>query len=319
MKGRKKFPGGLRIAGPEVSVTRIAVFTKNRLNPAYAGARLGADRVAARFGASTVHFVPETPDDPYEQSALIEQALADSVDAIVLVPCHPTAVNEAVHKINAAGIPLINCINRLTGGNYVSYAGADDYALGLDVARYLFRHMGGQGNIALVEGPPESVTGTQRSRAFRDAAREFPAIEVVGSCRGAYLQAPAREAVLALLPRLPSVDAVLAANDSMALGAIEALKETGRPALVAGINAVPEAIAAIKRGDLLVTADFNAMDMASIATECAVRHLRGDLVPKELSLPAKLVDASNYSRWDRPYEGRDTLAWEDVVPQTPSA
>ncbi len=68
---------------------RIAVFTKNRLNPAYAGARVGADRVAARFGIETAHYVPETPDDPVEQSALIAQALDDRVDAIVLIPAHP--------------------------------------------------------------------------------------------------------------------------------------------------------------------------------------------------------------------------------------
>ena len=292
---------------------RIAVFTKNRLNPAYAGARLGADRVAGRFGASTTHYVPETPDDAEEQSALIEQALSDGVDAIVLVPCHPTAVDAAIHKINAAGVPLINCINRLSAGEYVSYVGADDYALGLNVARYLYGRMGGRGAVVLVEGPAESVTGEQRSTAFREAAGEFAGIEFVGACRGAYLQAPAREAVLGLLPGLSRVDAVLAANDSMALGSVEALTEAGRSALVAGINAVPEAIAAIKRGEMLVTCDFNAMDMASIATECAVRHLRGEAVPKEVSLPASLVDASNYGLWDRPYEERELSAWEDVV------
>jgi ribose transport system substrate-binding protein len=292
---------------------RIGVFTKNRLNPAYAGARLGADRVAARFGAEASHYVPETPDDPAEQSALIEQALADRVDAIVLVPAQPTGVNAAVHKINAAGVPLINCINRLTEGDYVSYVGSDDYVLGLDVARYLYSHLKGRGKVVLVEGPPGSVTGTERSRAFVDATHEFPGIEIVASCSGAYLQGPAREAVLELLARLPEFDAVLAANDSMALGVIEALRETGREAVVGGVNAVPEAIEAIKRGELLVTADFNAMDMASIATECAVRHLRGEAVPRENSLPSKLVDASNCAQWDKPYEERQSPVWEAVV------
>jgi ribose transport system substrate-binding protein len=292
---------------------RIGVFTKNRLNPAYAGARLGADRVATRFGATATHYVPARPDDPAEQSALIDQALAAGVDAIVLVPCHPTAVTEAVRRINAAGVPLINCINRLTAGEYVSYVGADDYTLGLDVAGYLYERLDGSGKVVLVEGPEGSVTGEERSRAFRDAAREYPGIELVASCRGAYLQAPAREAMKALLPALPRPDAVLAANDSMALGAIEALRAAGRNALVAGINAVPEAIAAVRRGDLLVTCDFNAMDMAAIATECAARHLRGEPVPREVSLPAKLVDASNYALWDRPYEDRESPAWASVV------
>jgi ribose transport system substrate-binding protein len=292
---------------------RIAVFTKNRLNPAYAGARLGADRVAARFGAEATHYVPETPDDPVEQSALIDRALSDGVDAIVLVPCHPRAVLPAVHRINAAGVPLINCINRLTEGDYVSYVSSDDYALGLDVARYLYSHMEGRGKVVLVEGPPENVTSTARLRAFNDAAKEYPGVEIVATCCGMYLQAPAREAVSELLPRLDHVDAFLAANDSMALGVLEALRETGRSAIIASVNAVPEAIEAIKRGELLVTADFNAMDMACIATECAARHLRGESVPKEVILPSKLVDASNYALWDRAYEDREMPSWEDVI------
>ena len=90
----------------------------------------------------------------------------DGIDAIVLVPAHPTLVNDAIHKINVAGVPLINCINRLTEGDYVSYIGSDDYTLGLDVARYLYGHLNGRGKVVLVEGPPGSVTGEERSRAF---------------------------------------------------------------------------------------------------------------------------------------------------------
>jgi ribose transport system substrate-binding protein len=54
----------------------IAVFTKNRTNPAYEAARLGADRTAARLGGRTIHYVPEKPDDIEQQIALIGQAVA---------------------------------------------------------------------------------------------------------------------------------------------------------------------------------------------------------------------------------------------------
>ena len=53
---------------------RIAVFTKNRTNPAYAAARHGADRTATRLGAQAIHYVPERPDHVGEQIALIEHA-----------------------------------------------------------------------------------------------------------------------------------------------------------------------------------------------------------------------------------------------------
>jgi ribose transport system substrate-binding protein len=60
-----------------------------------------------------------------------------------------------------------------------------------------------------------------------------------------------------MLDQQPQIDAVLAANDSMALGVLDALKAAGRSALVAGINAIPEAIEAIKSGHMLCSADFN--------------------------------------------------------------
>jgi len=95
----------------------IAVFTKNRTNPAYTAARLGADRVAARLGARVVHYVPDKPDDIAEQRALVERAIAERPDAAVFVPVHATAMSGSVRKLNAAGIPTVNFLNRLAEGD----------------------------------------------------------------------------------------------------------------------------------------------------------------------------------------------------------
>jgi ribose transport system substrate-binding protein len=80
-----------------------------------------------------------------------------------------------------------------------------------------------------------------------------------------------------------------------------------------GVNAIPEAIAAIKRGQLLATVSFDAMHISSIATEAAIRHLRGERVPREILLPVQIVDGSNYPAWDLPLEERRSPAWEDTV------
>src|SRR5688572_25198887 len=74
----------------------IAVFTKNRTNPAYEAARLGAERTAQRLGASTCHFVPATPDDVAQQIALVSAALELRPDGFVFVPAHETAVDAAI-------------------------------------------------------------------------------------------------------------------------------------------------------------------------------------------------------------------------------
>ena len=91
---------------------RLALFTKNRTNPAYMGARLGADRVAARLGAMLTHHVPVKPDNVEEQRALLEAVLPERPDAILLVPTHGTALNDILRRIEAAGILLLCAVSR---------------------------------------------------------------------------------------------------------------------------------------------------------------------------------------------------------------
>lgn len=297
----------------KAALPTIAVFSKNRSNPAYAAARLGADRSAQRLGARTVHFVPHKPDDVHEQIALIDAALAQRPDAMVLVPVHPTAINEAIRKINAAGVPIIGYINPFSEGGAVSYVGSEDYPLAFRVATYLCEHLKARGDVVIVEGPRESVTSLARVRGFHDALRNFPQVRVVASICGDYLRDATLRAGDGLLKSDLRFDAILAANDVMALAMLEVLDAADRTAVIVGVNAVPDAITAIKAGRMLATVDFDAMKMGCLATEAAIRHLRGEVLPKEIILPVQIVDRTNCAQWDKPFEERECPRWEDVV------
>ena len=292
-------------------MTTLAIFTKNRSNPAYAAARLGAERSAQRLGARTVQFVPQKPDDVDEQIALIDAAIAERPDAIVLVPVHPTKINGAIRRIVDARIPLIGFLNAYTEPGPVTYVGADDYAIGVQIATYLFEHLGGRGEVLVLEGAAHSVTSGARVRGFRAALERFPKVRIVAALCGDYLREPGRRVTGEWLRSGGRCDAILAANDEMALGAIEALD--GCPCSVAGVNAIPDAIQAIRNGTLLASADFNAMKISEIATEAAIRHLRGEALPAEIILPVEIVDRTNYRAWDKPFEAREPIRWEDAV------
>ena len=293
----------------------IAVFTKNRTNPAYTAARLGAERTAARHGARVVHYVPQKPDNIEEQAALVEQAIAERPDAAVFVPVHVTAMDESVRKLNAARIPTVNILNRLDRGEFVAFVGSDDYRLGREIAAHLFRHIGGKGNVAILSGIAGALTASERLRGFQDIVREWPGIRIVATRSGDYQHDVARRVMAGMLEEFPRLDGILSANDVMSLGAIEALEACGRRVPVIGVNAVPEAIAAIKSGKLLATVDFDAMKIACVATEAVIRHLRGEKVPRHIELPVQVVDQANYHPWDRPFEERECPRWEDVVRQ----
>ena len=294
---------------------RIAVFTKNRTNPAYAAARLGADRTAARFGAATAHYVPETPDSVPEQIALIARAIAEKPDAVVFVPCHETAVNDAILGFDAANIPLFNIIVPTTAGRRVTFVGSDDRALADNIARYLFGKMGRRGTIIVFEGTPASATSHLRFAGFQDALAEHKDIAVRCSLQGEYQRTTARDVFLAAKEQWLGTDAVLCANDAMALGVLDALAQakSGFRPLIVGVNAIPEAVAAIASGKMLATANFDAMAMSEIATEAAARHLRGERVPAEIMLPVQVVDAGNCARWNAPFEERPSPEWNAVI------
>ena len=296
----------------------IAVFTKNQTNPAYAGARLGADRTAQRLGARTRHFVPAAPDDVAQQIALVAEALRSRPDAFVFTPVHESAVDEAIAAIDAAGVPLVNFINRMHRGKRIAFVGSDDRALAIAVAERLFAHLNGAGNVAFMQGTPGAITSRTRLEGFVEAARRHPGIVVVDECAGDYQHETARRVMQQLLARASRIDGLLCANDVMALGAIEAMTAAGRMIPVVGVNALPEAIAAIKRGTLLATVDFDATKMGCVATEAAIRHLRSEHVPNEILLPVQVVDAANCAPWDRPLDERECPRWEDVVGATSS-
>jgi ribose transport system substrate-binding protein len=291
----------------------IAVFTTNRSNPASDAARLGAERTAARNGARGAHYGPRKPDDIAEQIALVEQAIAARPDAVVFVPVHLTALDASVRELNAAGIPAVNYLNRLAHGRFVSYVGSDDYRLARDIAAYLFRHMGGKGDVLLMEGVPGAVTSRERVRGFLDAIKEWPGMRIVATRTGQFLEDAGREAMKAVLAEGIHFDGVLSANDAMSLGALSALEAAGVRVPVIGVNALPDAIESVKTGRLLATVDFDALKIACVATEAALRHLRGETVPAEIILPVQVVDRANYQSWDRPLEERECPRWEGVT------
>ncbi len=291
----------------------IAVLTKNRTNPAYVGARIGADRIAAAAGGEARHYVPSEPDDVAEQIALVGQAVRDGADAIVIAPAHPTALVPPLNEAYRAGLPIVTLVSRIDWHQAVCHVGSDDAALAAAITHHLCGHLGGVGRLAYIGGHPDSSTSHDRERGFRQALLDWPKIRCVAEAGGLYQREPARRAMAEIIAEGHAVDGVVAANDFMAAGVLDALDGARQRLPVVGVNAVPEAVKAIRHGRLLASAAFDAMAMACIATEAAIRALRGEAVPREIELPVEIVDATNAARWDKPYEERDVPEWEDVA------
>ncbi len=294
----------------------LAVFTKSSGNPIARGVRAGADAVAKANGITVFHYIPTSPDNVPQQTFLVEEAISQKRDAIVFTPVDIKAMVPSVQKINAAGIPLVNVGDRLTGGTSVAFVGTDDHNIALDTARTLLKAMGGKGNVIVLEGPATIPSAGNRLRGFKDALKEFPDVKVVLSKNAMYARPAASDLLKAMLKlsTTPQIDGVLAANDAMALGAVEAFKEAKKTMpLIVGINASKEAVELIKAGDMLASGDYNGLIEGCLGAEIAIRAMRKQPVPKEVTAKTAVVDKSNLKAYEVPAERRPCPTLESMT------
>lgn len=291
----------------------IAVFTKNQTNPYFQTVRVGAEAAAKSMGAKVVHYIPTKPDSIPEQLSQIEDVIVKKPSAIVFVPVDYKAMVPGVEQINDAKIPVVNVTDRSAGGKFLAFVGADDYSLGLETARYLLKEMGGKGNVVILEGVKGSLTNIDRVRGFNDAIKEFRDVKLLASQPANYQRLQGLQVMENLMQSHPQIDGVLAANDAMAIGAIEALDGANRKARVIGINGTKEAVDAIKAGKLLASGDYNGFVQGCIGTMVAIRSLRNESIVGEVVLKPTVVNASNYQPYDVPLEARSCPAWSEVT------
>ena len=165
----------------------------------------------------------------------------------------------------------------------------------------------------MTSGKPRLPANRERMRGYQRAFAEFPGIQVLGSGIGNYQQPDARRVMEKFLTEHKEIDAVLSANDSMALGVLEALKATNRTAIVIGINGILPAVKQIETGGMLATVDFNMFKIGCTAARAAVRYLKKEPLPEKVILPAEVIDKTNYKTWLVPVDQRTCPEWSDVA------
>ena len=170
-----------------------------------------------------------------------------------------------------------------------------------------------KGRIVVLEGVPAAPTNRDRLLGYQRALSEFPGIEVLASGVGNYQRPDGRDVMAGMLSNHAQIDAALVANDSMALGVLDALREARRSAIVMSINGVLDAVMQVESGALLATVDFNMFKMACLATQAALRHLKGERVPDKIIVPTEIIDRTNCHAWLVPVADRTCPKWEDFV------
>ncbi len=290
----------------------IAVMTKNLTNPFFQAVRVGAENFAKSAGVKVVQFVPTTPDSIPEQLSQLDDVVVKKPSAVLFIPVDAKAMTPGLAELNHAGIPVVLMAERVKAGDYVGFVGAADYDIAVATARYLLKSLGGRGNVLILEGVRGTQTNNDRIRGFMDALKEFPDVKLLTSQPANYQRLPALQVMENLIQSYDKIDGVLAANDAMAIGAIDALDGANRRAAVVGINGSKEAVDAIKEGKMLASGDYNGFLQGCIGMAMAVRHLAKQPLPHEVILKPVVIDSANSAAYELAPEARTCPTWQTI-------
>jgi ribose transport system substrate-binding protein len=238
--------------------------------------------------------------DLAQQVSLVEQMIALGVDALVIAPADSRALIPVLKKASEAGIVVVNIDNKLDEttleqeGFDVPFVGPDNRAGARMVGERLAGALEAGDRVAILEGIPTAFNAQQRRQGFEEAM-SAAGITVVDVQSAGWEQSPGNTVTSALLSEHPDLDAILASNDNMALGAAAAVRQAGKSGRVqiVGFDNIEAIREMIRDGRVLATADQHGDQLAVYGIEYALQILGGEAVPEDRQTPVDLVTSES--------------------------
>jgi len=236
--------------------------------------------------------------DVAEQVRNVELAIAQDVNAIVIAPADSKALVSVCKKAMDAGIIVVNIDNKFDDevlkdkGAKIPFVGPDNRKGAKLAGVYLSTRLQGGDKVAIIEGAPNAYNGIQRKMGFEDAMLGSN-LNIVSSQTGYWETDKALPVASALINEHPDLKAILCANDSMALGAVTAVKEAGKVGAiqVIGFDNIAAVRQLVKDGSILCTVDQHADQLARYGIEYALELLKTRAQPADKETPVELVTA----------------------------
>ena len=239
-----------------------------------------------------------------ERSALkqveqVESFIAQKVDAIIMNPCEVEASSPAVAKALAAKIPIIN-VNSETSAKPSAFVGSDDVESARIAMKFIADKLGGKGNVVMMHGYMGQAAQIKREQGAREILKQYPNLKLIANQTAEWDRAQAMSLMENWIQSFgPKINAVFAHNDEMGLGAVKALTDAGLKdkVIVVSIDAIPDALQAVKKGTLDATIFQNAEQQGAKAIETAIKAAKGQAYDKETIIPFQLVTKDNLSKF----------------------
>ena len=287
--------GGNNAAGDSANKS-ITFALSTQANSFMVKMREGAQKKADELGL-TINF-QDASDDSATQANQLANAAATGAGAVIVNPTDSDAMAPAVKQLTDAKIPVVAVDRAVHHAEVSSYIASDNVGGGKQAAKALSEAIHGEGEILVLQGKTGSSASRERGQGFDEGLKDSPNIKVVAKQTAEFERVKGLDVTTNLLQAHPNVKAIVAENDEMALGAIEALGDkAGKDVIVVGFDGVEDALKAIKEGTMYASIAQQPADMAAQAVVEASKLLKGEAATKEMQVDVVTVTKDNVDKF----------------------
>lgn len=260
---------------------------------------------AAKKDGATVQ-IEDGGNDVGKQLSQVQNMIAQKVDAIIVNAVDTDATPKITKMVSAAKIPLVYVnrkpvdFDKLPAG--VAVVASDEKQSGTLQARQVCKLLGGKGDILVLMGELSNESARARTKDIEDviATKDCSGMKIVDKREGKWSRTQGQDITMNWLSSGTKFDAIVSNNDEMAIGAINALKAARKltpKTVVAGIDATPDGLAAMKSGELKVSVYQNAAGQGAQAVATALKLARKQPVERYVNVSFELVTPENMNQY----------------------
>ncbi len=254
-----------------------------------------AQRKADEMGAELM--VYDGNYDPSTQISQVETMISDGCDGIILNPQDSDACSPCVDKAVEAGIPIVAVNTRVNNDKITSYIGSQDVIAGEMIMQKIADTLGGKGKIVIIEGPMGQSAQIERRQGIQNILDKYPDIEVLAEKTANWSRSESMTVMETWMQAFDQIDAIVAENDEMALGAREAVKAAGKDIPAVGVDGINDALAAVEEGNMLISVFQDAAGQGSKAVEVVIDAIDKKPVEKDYWIDFEEVNKENVAEF----------------------
>ena len=278
-------PASTSLEEKELNTVVVGFSVSTLNNPFFVSLRDGIVTNANEFDITVE--VADAQDDVAKQLNDIEDLIQKGIDILAVNPTDSAGIVTAIELANERNIPVITIDRSANSGEIATFISSDNISGGEMAAQFILDSLGENINVVELEGVPGASATRERGTGFHNIATG--SLNVVTSQSANFNRAEGLNVMENILQGNSDIQAVFAHNDEMAIGAAEAISNSGRDIIVVGFDGSDDGVDAVKSGRLDATIAQQPELMGELAIDSVIRLVHGENVESYIGVPLKLI------------------------------